>query len=227
MRRAFTVLEVVFVIIIIGILAVVTLPKFKKNNLLQIANQIVSHIRYTQHLAMFDDKFDPKKQYWYKELWQIRFFKKDTASKDGTEKWAYAIFSDKNNGSGYDGNPNATTGEVAIDPLTGKLISGGFTINYNNPKTYKPAAIGEEYDVTDVRFSDECSYRNSKRIVFDYVGRPLKGNPLNYTKAYDSSKIISNQCIITFCVHDNSCSENFKIAIEPGTGYTFVYSTSS
>ena len=224
MKKSFTILEVVLVIVVIGILAVVIIPKFTRNDLTISANQILTHIRYTQHLAMIDDKYDPSKEDWYKELWQIRFFKKDTASSDGSSKWGYAVFSDKDNGSGYDGNPNATTGEVAKEPLTGKLLSGGFTITYNDPRTYKPAAIEEEYDIVDVRFSDSCQYSNSKRIVFDNLGRPLKGNPLNYTKSYESNKIIRNLCLITFCFHNDSCAKNFKIAIEPETGFSYIYS---
>ena len=225
MKKAFTALEIIFVIVVLGILAAFIMPRFTRDDMTRAANQILSHIRYTQHLAMVDDKFDPNEQNWYKGLWQIRFFKKNTASSDGTSKWGYAVFSDKDSGSGYDGNPNATTGEVAIDPLTGKLISAGFTINYNDPRTLKQAAIQEEYDIVDVKFSSSCQYYGSKRIIFDNLGRPLKGNPLNYTKSYESNKIITNLCLITFCFHDESCSTNFKIAIEPETGFSYIYST--
>ncbi len=225
MKRAFTIFELIIVIVVIGILAAVLMPRFTKNDVNHAANQILSHIRYTQHLAMIDDKYDPTKGDWYKGLWQIRFFKKSNASRDGSSaKWAYAVFSDKDIGSGYDGNPNATTGEVAIDPLTGKLISGGFTIHYNDSRTFKPAAIEEEYNIVDVRFDRNCSYYGSKRIVFDSVGRPLRGNPKNYTKNYEANKIIQNLCTITFCFYNNSCVKNFKIAIEPETGFSYIYS---
>ena len=224
-KKAFTILELVIVIVVVGILAAVLIPRFKKNDVNHAANQILSHIRYTQHLAMVDDKYDPKKSDWYKGLWQIRFFKKDSASRDGSSaKWAYAVFSDKDSGSGYDGNPNATTGEVALDPLTGKLISGGFTIDYNDPRTLKAAAIEEEYNIVDVRFSSNCSYYRSKRIVFDNLGRPLKGNPKNYTKNYEANKIIQNRCLITFCFYDSSCTKNFQVAIEPETGFSYISS---
>ncbi|WP_084275560.1 hypothetical protein [Nitratiruptor tergarcus] len=224
---SFTLIEVIFVIIVIGILAAMVLPRFQKNDVVDAAHQILSHIRYTQHLAIIDDKFNPTKSDWYKELWQIRFFKKKKASSDGsTAKWGYAIFSDKNSGSGYDGNPNATTGEVAKDPLTGKLISGGFTINYTDKRTLKQAAIEETYKIVDVRFSPSCSYRGSKRIVFDNQGRPLIGDPQSYISAYTQSKILQQQCEITFCFYDNSCKANFKIAIEPETGFSYISSMS-
>ncbi|NPA04083.1 MAG: type II/IV secretion system protein, partial [Epsilonproteobacteria bacterium] len=181
--------------------------------------------RYTQHLALTDNKIDPSKEFWYKELWQIRFFKSINASRDGTSKWAYAVFSDKDSGSGYDGNPNATTGEVALEPQTKRLLSGGFTITYDNPKTYKKAAIEETYNIVDVRFSPACSYYGSKRIVFDYVGRPMRGNPASYTKPYtDANRLITQECKITFCFDDLECETNFTISIMPETGFSYISS---
>ncbi len=225
MRKSFTLIEVVLVIVVIGILAAVIVPRLRSSRVEDAANQILSHIRYTQHLALMDDKIDPSKKDWYKELWQIRFFKKASASADGsTPKWAYAVFSDRDSGSGYDGNPNATTGEVALEPETKKLLSGGFTISYNDSRTYKPAAIGETYNIVDVKFSSSCSFHQSKRVIFDYLGRPLRGNPQNYTQPYEKDKIVQSICYITFCFDSNSCDKNFTIAIEPESGFSYISS---
>ncbi|WP_295055845.1 prepilin-type N-terminal cleavage/methylation domain-containing protein [Sulfuricurvum sp.] len=70
-RFAFTLLELVFVIIVIGILAVLAMPDFKSNQLQQAAEQVANHIRYTQHLAMIDDKFDPTDATWFQDKWAI------------------------------------------------------------------------------------------------------------------------------------------------------------
>jgi len=70
-RYAFTLLELVFVIIVIGILAVVAMPNFKGNPLQTAAEQVATHIRYTQHLAMVDDKFDPANGTWFQGKWAI------------------------------------------------------------------------------------------------------------------------------------------------------------
>ena len=59
MKKAFTMLELVFVIVIVGILSYFVSSSFQRNPLREAADQVVSHIRYTQHLAMIDDKFDP------------------------------------------------------------------------------------------------------------------------------------------------------------------------
>ena len=224
MKRAFTLLELIIVIVVIGILAAVIFPRIGTDSVERAAKDILEHIRYTQHLAMVDDKYDPSDPNCYKEYWQIRFFRRAQASADGTtSKWAYAIFSDKNGGSGYDGNPNATTGEVALDPITKKLLSGGFTIAYSDQRTYKPAAIEETYGITNVIFSSSCSYYGSKRVVYDPMGRPLKGNPQTYGSLYPTNRIIKQQCTIDFCFN-STCDKNFTIAINQETGFAYIKS---
>jgi prepilin-type N-terminal cleavage/methylation domain-containing protein len=69
-RTAFTMLELVFVIIVIGILAVLAMPNFNRQPLQEAAEQIASHIRYTQHLAMIDDKYDNNVT-WFQGKWAI------------------------------------------------------------------------------------------------------------------------------------------------------------
>lgn len=73
MKRAFTLLELVFVIVIAGILAFVLIPKSSDTKLLESANQLISHIRYAQQLALNNDQFDPNDKDWYKKMWRIEF----------------------------------------------------------------------------------------------------------------------------------------------------------
>ena len=69
---AFTLLELVFVIVVIGILSAVIIPSTKTNPLREAATQLISHIRYTQHLAMVDDRYGSSNE-WYKGRWHIAF----------------------------------------------------------------------------------------------------------------------------------------------------------
>ena len=74
MKKAFTMIELVFVIVVIGILAAVIIPNTRTNPLYEAATQLVSHIRYAQHLGMVDDKFDSTTgSQWHRNRWQIRF----------------------------------------------------------------------------------------------------------------------------------------------------------
>ena len=82
MKKAFTLVELVFVVVVIGILAFALWPTKQPTQALEAARQIVAHIRYTQHLALNDDKFaahtdtggtDSIAKDWYKRLWRITF----------------------------------------------------------------------------------------------------------------------------------------------------------
>lgn len=72
MKHAFTLIELTFVIVIIGILSAVILPRFNSQNNADTAIKLLSHIRYTQHLAMVDDKFKTSSM-WKNEMWKIDF----------------------------------------------------------------------------------------------------------------------------------------------------------
>ena len=102
MKKAFTMLELVFVLIVIGILSVFLIPRFGDKPLYQATAELVSQIRYTQHLAMVDDKLDKNNNSWYKNRWQIQFDDNKTS-----------IVSD--NGATYAKNPLDSTDIHNID----------------------------------------------------------------------------------------------------------------
>ncbi|MDK9694566.1 MAG: type II secretion system GspH family protein [Sulfurimonas sp.] len=224
MKKAFTMIELIFVIVIIGILAAVIIPRSGSNKLYEAATQVVSHIRYTQHLAMVDDKFNPSDNEWYKRRWQLLF----GTSVDTNNKVAYSIFSDKAGGS--TGNPD--TSEIATNPLNNsKLLSGGFsgTLPSISPRATSELNIGQKYGILDVDFSSECSVNDSKRIAFDYLGRPIYGNISSLTSPFKvnaTNRLIINQCKIEICSVSDcttaSSEEKVTIAIEPETGYAHI-----
>jgi len=73
MKKAFTMIELIFVIVVIGILASAIIPRTKTNQLRESASKLLSHIRYTQHLNLVNDKFSNTDANWYKNRWQIVF----------------------------------------------------------------------------------------------------------------------------------------------------------
>lgn len=206
MRRfAFTLLELVFVIIVIGILAVLAMPNFKGNPLQTAAEQVASHIRYTQHLAMIDDAYDPNNSTWYQNKWQIRF--RLLMNENG-----YVIFSDSDTQKG-----NANNSEMALDPLTGERMNG-FDL-------YKPANLtlsynikGDNTGIVQSCFSADGSLVTSNRGVFafDHLGRPYAGlsnatAPFNYLMTAD--------CNLTLKNNENQTA---VITVRPETGYVSV-----
>lgn len=73
MKKAFTMIELVFVIVVIGILAAAIIPNTRTNPVQEAAIDLVSKIRYVQHLGMVDDKFDASNSTWMANRWQIVF----------------------------------------------------------------------------------------------------------------------------------------------------------
>jgi len=225
--------ELIMVIIIIGILASVVIPRISSNKLRESALQIVSHIRYTQHLAMIDDKFNLLDDHWYRKRWQIAF---STAHSTRS----YYIFSDSASNSGaYDGNPSAnityTKVEVARNQLDRyRYMIGVANSNFDNSSTQRISPnldIGKMYGVVDVKMSDGTS-STVKRILFDHLGRPYRGtgsstatHPLNSSvDKVATSRILIKLCIEA-CVGNNrtiNSATEIMIAVEPETGYTHI-----
>jgi type II secretory pathway pseudopilin PulG len=225
MKKALTMLELVFVLVVIGILATVMLPQMQSTKLREAAMQVISHIRYTQHLAMVDDKFDATDSDWYKNRWQLKFSK--ITGTGG--KWAYAIFNDYTN---KDGNPNEN--EIAINPLDrSKRLTGGYSglIEYGDSKASEELNLGYNYSVNDIDFSG-CGIANDdgkKRVFFDHLGRPLIDNPEFLINSYNDagkSLLLATQCQIELCEVDDCTlatqDQKVTIQIEPETGYAHL-----
>lgn len=207
-RAAFTLLELVFVLIVIGILAVLAMPNFRGNPLQTAAEQVASHIRYTQHLAMVDDKYDPTDTTWWEKRWQIQF---ENDAFDVGQK-IYVIYSNDDKDTNEDDN------ETARDPQTKQLMRGANSQIMAAPYKYMDnLMISREYGITNVTFSAGCnpSSATSNRIGFDNVGRPYTRSN-SAVSPYDDLMIVD--CNITL-VHPDG---NATITIRPETGYVSV-----
>lgn len=222
MKKAFTLFEILVVIIVIGIMAAFVAPNFGRDDLRLAADQIATHIRYTQHLAMIDDKYDPGNADWYRGRWQIYFINEV----NGQEQANYAIFSDQKSQktNKYDGNPNKD--EIAKNPSNSSqhLISEHAGISGIKPTP--EVGLKEKYNIKSTAL--ECGRKNSSknsstRIFFDELGRPYSGN-LQNSNGKPSIKspyqnIMTEQCNITLTHKNNStCTIN----VEPETGYVTI-----
>lgn len=226
LRTAFTILELIIVIVVIGILAATVSPAFQRDLLAEAAHQVASHLRYTKHLAMIDNKFNPNDSQWYKARWQMFF----TKAKGADYHWAYTIFSD---GAGHTGNPDLS--EVATNPLdNNKLLTGGYSGNlitqYDGDRASNELNIGHEYDIKDIIMTGGCKLPQTRlRIEFDYYGRPIYDNQKLFDSMYEKngkSMLVKTQCKITLCSVGDckaaSSEEKISIAIEPETGYIHI-----
>ena len=224
-KTAFTMMELIFVIVVIGIITAVLVPRYDGTaNLRNAALQLVNDIRYTQHLAMNDDHISTSDPNWFKKRWTI-IFNSDNFT-DNEE--AYTIFADTEGNS--TGKPDKN--EVAINPIDrSRRLSGGYSGKTmfdirdleTNPSNFvgtKQNNLGKAYGITSVTLSSSCSLSSSKRISFDHLGRPLKGDLSNYTSPYPSTnRIITSTCQITLT---DSNAQSITIYIEPETGYAHL-----
>lgn len=240
-RFAFTMIELVFVIIVIGILSALAIPRFDRNNLREAADQVVSHIRYTQHLAMQENKFNLNDSLWYKKRWQIRFVKNLSYTnatcgvKTYNDIWAYMIYTNEScTTPGCNTNPNKS--ETAHNPLnSNELLSGGYnndlcidnSLNPNDMQSSVKMRLGESYGVKSIIFSGGCR-SNITYIHFDNLGRPMNSFPTNSPYEVASPgwhKLIDTPCHIDLCL-TNPCpvgvdiDKKVTIEIVPETGYT-------
>jgi prepilin-type N-terminal cleavage/methylation domain-containing protein len=225
MKKAFTMMELIFVIVVIGILAAVVIPRTGSNKLNEAAIQVVSHIRYTQHLAMVDDKFDTADSNWYRGRWQIIF----GTSNYTNDKYAYSIFSDAPT---YSGQPDKS--EMAKNPLDStRLLSGGYSgtlhIVTDADEVTKEMNIGQKYGIENIAISGGNTGSSASRVVFDHLGRPYRGDISDVSVTSSTSRLANSTIYIKFCLEGctlpNSSANNDKevvIAVEPETGYAHI-----
>jgi len=219
-RKAFTLLELVMVIVVVGIISVSLLSRKGREPLYEAALQLVNHIRYTQHLALVNDAYSLSDSQWYKGRWQIIF-----TSDDGSDSSvSYTIYRDK---TPYDGIP--TSNEMAKNPANiNRVMTGGFDGNSDIDITstdfigMKKLNLGLNYSVSSYSLENGCNGINS--IAFDYQGRPIKGNVSNLDAPYaqgNTNKLITQDCHIVL----NDGNEHVTIVVKPETGYVYIDNT--
>ncbi len=221
MHKAFTMLELVFVIVIVGILSVMIAPNFQGNNLREAADQVVSHIRYTQHLAMMDNKFSTTENNWFLRRWTIRFQQNVTfGGIPNNGVWTYTVYSDIPNFNGH--NPDIVG--MAKNPLNGnQFLSGGYdnTLSTEDTRAMKELQLGESYGITNIAFTRGCR-ADTMFISFDYIGRPFNSFP-NANVPYQVGgpgwhRLLTQECDIILSIG----ADSETIRIEPETGYTHI-----
>jgi prepilin-type N-terminal cleavage/methylation domain-containing protein len=222
MKKAFTMLELIFVLVIIGIIARVILPRLQRDPIHEAGVQLLSHIRYTQHLAMVDDKYDADDSNWYKNRWQIMFEK----SAETNNQYSYTVFSDwKGKSTG-----NASFDEIATNPQdkSKKLTGGTNGVVFTNPAVTPSMNIGRTYSITDVKVTGGGGKTTTaKRVFFDNLGRIYKKNTNSLGSVTDglANKPIYIKICQEVCEGANNISTNDQelvIRIENETGYACI-----
>ena len=203
-------IELVFVIVVIGILSALAIPRMENEHKQDAADSILSHIRYTQHLALTDNKHMFNNRRWHQRFWRIVF-----STCTGTNRY-FMIGTDDNMGNAN--NAFFARNESAIDPQTGQpyfwttgvdcAAGGGGTASND-------IFISKKYGITEVVPGGDCGTAN--HIGFDNLGRPHHGFSASTRPNYAS--VINNPCTFTFTLSDG---DTFAISIQPETGYAQI-----
>ncbi len=203
-RPAFTMLELVFVIVVLGILAALAIPRMERDLKQEAADNILSAIRYTQHLALTDDRHKFNDARWHRRFWKIMF----AQCSDG--KYFYRIGNDDD----MDSTTTFEKSEAALDPANGKPIYMSNNGDCSDTTISNNIMIGKKYGVTVNNGTGGCT---GKHIGFDHLGRPHIG--FSGSTQPDYSTYMSSACTLNFTMAD---SDTFQITIEPETGFAYV-----
>ncbi len=199
-KNAFTMIELVLVIVVIAIIAANAIPRFDRDLTQDAADKVLSSIRYTQHLALIDDKQEFNNSKWQRAFWQIRFVK----CNEGGLSFTIASDNDLNGG--------LKKAEAALDPLNNKPI---YSTNSSCSSANEYVLLGKKYGVEDISGAGGCE--DVKYIGFDHFGRPQVGFS-NSDKPNEAS-YMTNDCNFTFTMSDD---KNFSINIQAETGYASI-----
>ena len=208
-RSAFSMLELIFVIVTLGILAVLAIPRIDRDLRQEAQTNLLSAIRYTQNLALADNKTDPRttnsfthSDDWQKTLWQLRF-------RNVGAQWYYTISSDLNRQGGVDQI------ETAIDITNGKRMyngTGDYTIDDDeSPNIF----LTHKYGINSISLSCDTDGSN-QHLAFDHLGRPHANIDSNTTNNY--ATYLQNDCTLTATFSDTSLAP-ISINIAAETGY--------
>lgn len=211
MKKGFTMIEVIFVMIVIGLLATMALPQINRDLRQESADTILTNIRYTQSIALSDNKHQMDNPKWEQSYWRINF----KSCSDGGQYLEIGTDMD------YSGSETASfsVNNAAKNPLDGKPMTwttqsackkGG------NNDVSDSIFLTSKYQVASVSASGGCQ---SPSIAFDYLGRPHTGAGFTNSQESVYGGYMKNVCILTFTMNDET---SFQIEIMPETGYATI-----
>lgn len=236
-KKAFTIIELIFIIILIGIMSAVATSYFRDDKLALATYQVLEHIRYTQHLAISEHQFDPKdasfkstsgyllanEGMYYRGWWQIRFVKQMNGIPPVV---GYSIYADTDRQGNID---LVNLKNPAINPSNGFLMTTVLRKPFLDPESEDNNVSREMnmlsvYSVTDIVFSNGCQPSGFTNvgddvgaIIFDEKGRPYYGIANNAQKNPYQYRLTTD-CNITL----TQDAKQAIITVHPETGYAEI-----
>jgi len=212
LRSAFTMIELLLVIIVLGILSSLAIPRLDRDLKEEMVDNILSDIRYTQQLALMDDKHLYNSQKWQQRFWHLTF-------SDCGGNYYYMIGADNNMESAN--NAHFDMEEAAIDPNNHKPMFYNCT-GVNKSDMSSRIFITDKFGVKDIDM--QCingtlpsNGVGGDHIGFDHLGRPHYG--FSKSTSSNSNSYIKATCTFEFTMSDD---EKISITVLPETGYAYI-----
>ena len=179
-KKAFSLLELLLVLVIVGILSTLAYSLYPKSHLKLAKEQLLRHLALTRFLALNQvkeitqsafcqsDFCQEERERYVESYWRLQFANLQNP------KWTYSIYSDSSRAAKtkhFDDLPRDSF-EVARNPLDGKYIS---VYNYDNSKFANvlrdgDLSLSERYGVEKVTQKGGCGEREGGRVLFDEQG---------------------------------------------------------
>ena len=210
-KSAFTLIELVFVIIILGILASLAMGRMDRDLKQEASETILSHIRLAQQLALTDNKHRADNDgRWQRAYWRFEF---SNCSFTGDVKPIYAV------GSGKLNNGELSKKRSAINPINGKYLFGSCTKSSNGSDISEDVFAGQHFGVKKFQMK-KCTtpQYTGQNFGFDYLGRVHVGID-SYGGTPNFNKLATRDCNLTVTMSDD---DTFSIIIENETGYSYI-----
>ncbi len=204
-------IELIMVILVLGILAALAIPRLERDIRQEAADTILSAIRQTRLMALNDDVTNPRNNQWQRAFWRFGVQK---CSDSGI---FYYISSDKDYQGDIDNN------EIINDPANGLHLMGnnGAPCESQVQSGSSPAIfLTKRFGIYDGQISF-CGTAGNY-IGFDHLGRPHKGFAGNAgSTTPDYSSILHSDCNITVNFSDSSLSP-VTIIVDKQTGHAHI-----
>ena len=214
-KSAFTMIELVFVIVILGILSSLAMGRMDRDLEQEAANTILSHIRLTQQLALNDNKH----RVVHDDKWQQAYWRFEYGKCRRVDAYYYRV------GSDVDRNGKIKKNESAINPSNGKYLYTSNTCDNLANNESPTVLLGKKFGIRNITGLGSCN--KVKHIAFDYLGRPHH-QLASYAQA-DFSKYIYKNCRLRFEMSTDinndgeiNIEDSFNIIIESETGHAYI-----
>ena len=202
MKKSFSFLEMIIVLLLITLLYTQFIPKNEINKLNEITTRLSLYITYLRYKAMVNNKYDDEDTLWHKKRWTLKFFR----CRDDKDGIYFTIYSDKNK----TGHPSVE--DSLKDPLTNKNIYSSNYCKENNANS-KYVLLTKNFDIENVNIS--CNNTSSLgQLSFGNDGKVYSrlSNYENESEEYE----IKSPCEIKLRTKNG---EEGTLLIENLTGY--------